>query len=121
MNKIGSDISSSEDELLTGGGNNYSPIESADLKNEFRNAEKDDDQMSLSSLSSNEKIEESKPEPPPLPPSAPPPQHVTNTLVPSVPPPPVPGIYPPTQHYPPVPHYPGQYSYLLSYKNSFFL
>lgn len=52
MDKIGSDISSSEDELLTGERleNNYSPIE---------RKEKDDDQMSLSSLSSGErKIEE---------------------------------------------------------------
>lgn len=59
MDKIGSDISSSEDELLTGEHleNNYSPIYPQNLaKND-----KDDDQMSLSSLSSNEqKIEESK-------------------------------------------------------------
>ncbi|KAF5281886.1 hypothetical protein FQR65_LT14469 [Abscondita terminalis] len=67
MDKIGSDISSSEDELLTGEPieNNYSPIyPSTNTK-----VEKDDDQMSLSSLSSNEqKIEESKlDEIPPLP------------------------------------------------------
>ncbi|XP_031331051.1 histone-lysine N-methyltransferase SETD1 isoform X2 [Photinus pyralis] len=59
MDKIGSDISSSEDELLTGEHveNNYSPIyPQTSTKND-----KDDDQMSLSSLSSNEqKIEESK-------------------------------------------------------------
>lgn len=63
MDKIGSDISSSEDELLTGERieNNYSPIERAsDVKMDV-NSIKDDDQMSLSSLSSNEqKIEESK-------------------------------------------------------------
>lgn len=61
VDKIGSDISSSEDELLTGENieNNYSPIEK-----DFRldpKPEKDDDQMSLSSLSSTEqKIEEPK-------------------------------------------------------------
>ncbi|KAK5638575.1 hypothetical protein RI129_012870 [Pyrocoelia pectoralis] len=59
MDKIGSDISSSEDELLTGEHveNNYSPIyPQSSAKND-----KDDDQMSLSSLSSNDqKIEESK-------------------------------------------------------------
>lgn len=51
MDKIGSDISSSEDELLTG---NYSPVgRAADT------TVKDDDRMSLSSLSSGEKkIEE---------------------------------------------------------------
>ncbi|RZC32044.1 N-SET and/or YppG domain containing protein, partial [Asbolus verrucosus] len=55
LTKIGSDISSSEDELLTG--DNYSPIE---RKSTTKN-EKDDDRMSLSSLSDNEqKIEESK-------------------------------------------------------------
>lgn len=109
MNKIGSDISSSEDELLMGGANNYSPLESADFKNEFRN-EKDDDRMSLSSLSSNEKIEESKPEltqPPPLPPTAPP--NAGSVAQPPPMPPPVPGIYAPTQgHYPTLPHYPGK-------------
>lgn len=74
MNKIGSDISSSEDELLTGE-TNYSPIERRDFKNE-----KDDDRMSLSSLSSNDqKIEESKPDAPPLPPNPPLP--------------PIPGVY----------------------------
>lgn len=101
MNKIGSDISSSEDELLTGESlhNNYSPIESADLKNEFK-IDREDDRMSLSSLSSNEKIEESKPET--VPPPPPPPPNTT-----SVPPPlpPLPGIYP---HYPAIPHYPGE-------------
>lgn len=51
--KIGSDISSSEDELLTGG-QNYSPI--ADFKVEPLKSQ--DDEMSLSSLSSNEKIVE---------------------------------------------------------------
>ncbi|EFA05618.2 histone-lysine N-methyltransferase SETD1B [Tribolium castaneum] len=51
VTKIGSDISSSEDELLTG--DNYSPLE--------RKCDKDDDRMSLSPLSDNEqKIEESK-------------------------------------------------------------
>lgn len=100
--KIGSDISSSEDELLTGDGmqNNYSPIESADLKNEFR-ADKEDDRMSLSSLSSNENIEESKPDPTITVPPPPPP---TSTAVPP-PLPPLPGIYP---HYPAIPHYPGK-------------
>ncbi|KAJ8913700.1 hypothetical protein NQ315_007417 [Exocentrus adspersus] len=97
--KIGSDISSSEDELLTGEGiqHNYSPIERTELRHEFK-MEKDDDRMSLSSLSSNDtKIEEAKPDPqpPPLPPptSNPPPL------------PPIPGLYP--AHYPNVPHYPG--------------
>lgn len=55
MDKIGSDISSSEDELLTGERleNNYSPVGRAS------SIKKDDDQMSLSSLSSGEqKIEE---------------------------------------------------------------
>lgn len=103
MNKIGSDISSSEDELLTGENlqNNYSPIESADLKNEFR-ADREDDRMSLSSLSSNEKIEEAKPEPPITVPPPPPP---SATAVPP-PLPPMPGIYP---HYPTIPHYPGKF------------
>lgn len=58
MDKIGSDISSSEDELLTGESrmeNNYSPIE----RKQQQQQEKDDDRMSLSSLSSGEqKIEE---------------------------------------------------------------
>lgn len=61
MDKIVSDISSSEDELLTGEHieNNYSPLE-RDFKLEPKQ-ERDDDQMSLSSLSSTEqKIEESK-------------------------------------------------------------
>lgn len=102
MNKIGSDISSSEDELLTGESiqNNYSPIERADLKNEFK-MEKDDDRMSLSSLSSNDtKIEEVKPDPPPppLPPNLP---------VEAQPPmPPIPGVYP--AQYPGITHYPGE-------------
>lgn len=58
MNKLGSDISSSEDELLTGE-KNYSPIDRRDFKNEFK-FDKDDDRMSMSSLSSTEdaKIEE---------------------------------------------------------------
>lgn len=58
FNKLGSDISSSEDELLTGE-KNYSPIDKRDFKNEFK-FDKDDDRMSMSSLSSTEdvKIEE---------------------------------------------------------------
>lgn len=58
MNKLGSDISSSEDELLTGE-KNYSPIDRRDFKNEFK-FDKDDDRMSMSSLSSTEdaKIDE---------------------------------------------------------------
>ncbi|XP_056640529.1 histone-lysine N-methyltransferase SETD1 isoform X1 [Diorhabda sublineata] len=95
MNKIGSDISSSEDELLIGG-HNYSPINTSEFKNEFvmEKVSNDDDRMSLSSLSSNEKIEEAKPEPPPppLPPNPP-------TAAPP-PLPPIPGLYPPP-HYPP--------------------
>lgn len=68
MDKIGSDISSSEDEVLTGEHieQNYSPIcRDGVLKYDVKN-EKDDDQMSLSSLSSTEqRIEESNiPEPP---------------------------------------------------------
>lgn len=60
MDKIGSDISSSEDELLTGE-RNYSPIERSRSPKHDVKIEKDDDQMSLSSLSSNDqKIEESK-------------------------------------------------------------
>lgn len=62
MDKIGSDISSSEDELLTGEKieNNYSPIERLGDKMETSSV-KDDDRMSLSSLSSTEqKIEERK-------------------------------------------------------------
>lgn len=76
MDKIVSDISSSEDELLTGEHieNNYSPIEGS-FKLDTK-IERDDDQMSLSSLSSTEqKIEESKvdiiqqqQQPPPMPP-----------------------------------------------------
>ncbi|KAG5900058.1 hypothetical protein JTB14_016032 [Gonioctena quinquepunctata] len=99
-NKIGSDISSSEDELLTGEGieNNYSPIDRSDFKNEFK-MEKDDDRMSLSSLSSNEKIEEAKPDPPP----PPLPMNPVNTAPPPMPP--IPGVYP--THYPGLPHYPG--------------
>lgn len=107
MNKIGSDISSSEDELLMGDSiqNNYSPIEIADFKNEFR-TDKEDDRMSLSSLSSNEKIEEAKPEPtitvpPPPPPSAP---VVTAPL------PPLPGIY---SHYPAIPHYTSKFLFIM--------
>lgn len=55
--KLGSDISSSEDELLTGGDrieDHYSPIGKS--PKEEKN-DKDDDRMSLSSLSSGEKIE----------------------------------------------------------------
>lgn len=61
MDKIGSDISSSEDELLTGERlENYSPIGKNNAKTDSK-SEKDDDCMSLSSLSSNEqRIEESK-------------------------------------------------------------
>ena len=71
MDKIGSDISSSEDELLTGERieNNYSPIERNIIANQ-EDIVKDDDQMSLSSLSSNDqKIEETAPNipPPPIP------------------------------------------------------
>ncbi|XP_041972422.1 histone-lysine N-methyltransferase SETD1 isoform X2 [Aricia agestis] len=56
MDKIGSDISSSEDELLTGEQPKRSPAKSADKDN------LEDDQMSLSSLSSTEaKIEEQVP------------------------------------------------------------
>uniref|UniRef100_A0A9E8M5P1 [histone H3]-lysine(4) N-trimethyltransferase n=1 Tax=Colaphellus bowringi TaxID=561076 RepID=A0A9E8M5P1_9CUCU len=97
-NKIGSDISSSEDELLTGDGieNNYSPIDRSDIRNEFK-MEKDDDRMSLSSLSSNEKIEESKPEAPPTP--------LTSQSSALPPMPPIPGVYP--THYPGLPQYPG--------------
>lgn len=108
MNLMGSDISSSEDELLTGGDNNYSPIDGNDLKNELHN-EKEDDRMSLSSLSSNEKIEEVKPElsQPPLPLNAPP--NTTSVVPPPPMAPPVPGIYATAQgHYPSVPHYPGK-------------
>lgn len=63
MVKIGSDISSSEDELLTGErvANRYSPLDKEDDRKLDTKSEKDDDRMSLSSLSSNEpKIEESK-------------------------------------------------------------
>lgn len=73
IDKIGSDISSSEDELLTGE-HNYSPIERSDFKIENNGKIDDDDQMSLSSLSSNDqKIEEQQPDdipppPPPIPP-----------------------------------------------------
>lgn len=85
MEKLGSDISSSEDELLTGGDrieNHYSPIDGSPRtraaltgKMEVKDI-KDDDQMSLSSLSSGEqKIEESK-EP-----------VVSSTSVPTAPPP----------------------------------
>ncbi|XP_060534419.1 histone-lysine N-methyltransferase SETD1 isoform X2 [Cylas formicarius] len=66
--KLGSDISSSEDELLTGENieRNYSPIDRRDFKNEFK-FDKDDDRMSMSSLSSNEnKIEEAQPDQAPL-------------------------------------------------------
>ncbi|GJQ80667.1 hypothetical protein Trydic_g9251 [Trypoxylus dichotomus] len=84
MDKIGSDISSSEDELLTGENmeNNYSPIDRNSIK--FDKAV-EDDQMSLSSLSSNDqKIEESK---------------IDTTAVTSVPPPPIPGHFNPYQQY----------------------
>lgn len=58
MTKIGSDISSSEDELLTGG--NYSPVDRRG-NGKSDKTDKDDDRMSLSSLSDTEqKIEESK-------------------------------------------------------------
>ncbi|XP_044740720.1 histone-lysine N-methyltransferase SETD1 [Chrysoperla carnea] len=71
LDKLGSDISSSEDELLTGGEitRNYSPIEAKSK------ISPDDDQMSLSSLSSgDEKIVDG----PPMPPTnIPPPYPVT--------------------------------------------
>nr|CAH7761535.1 unnamed protein product [Callosobruchus chinensis] len=108
MNKIGSDISSSEDELLTGG-NNYSPLDTSDMK-AFRSNLREDDRMSLSSLSSNDtKIEEVQPDPPPHPPSQPPPQPplpppTPQTVVPP-PLPPIPSLFPHT--YPGVPHFPG--------------
>ncbi|CAH2007526.1 unnamed protein product [Acanthoscelides obtectus] len=107
MNKIGSDISSSEDELLTGG-NNYSPIGTSDSK-AFKS--KEDDRMSLSSLSSNDtKIEEVQPDPPPQPPSQPPPQPPLPPPTPqtAVPPPlpPIPSLYP-GHAYPGLPHFPA--------------
>ncbi|KRT81143.1 RNA binding protein [Oryctes borbonicus] len=83
MDKIGSDISSSEDELLTGERmeNNYSPIDRNSIKFDKT---VEDDQMSLSSLSSNDqKIEESK----------------IDTTVTSVLPPPIPGHFNPYQQY----------------------
>lgn len=83
MDKIGSDISSSEDELLTGEPleNNYSPLDRNSIKFDKK---VEDDQMSLSSLSSNDqKIEESK----------------IDTTITSVPPPPIPGHFNPYQQY----------------------
>ncbi|XP_050314928.1 histone-lysine N-methyltransferase SETD1-like isoform X3 [Anthonomus grandis grandis] len=98
MNKLGSDISSSEDELLTGE-KNYSPIDRRDLKNEFK-FDKDDDRMSMSSLSSTEdaRIEEAKPDSQPPPPPLPTPAGY---------PAPLPGIYPGYQAYHAA-NYPGQ-------------
>ncbi|KAK9876347.1 hypothetical protein WA026_012656 [Henosepilachna vigintioctopunctata] len=93
LDKIGSDISSSEDELLIGGRMemNYSPIERSEFKLDMK-SDREDDRMSLSSLSSNDqKIEESKPDG--LPPN-----------LSQIPPPPAP--YPFTHHYPP-PGYPS--------------
>lgn len=90
MDKICSDISSSEDELLTGeiGDHNYSPVDRISDSKGDNKSDKDDDQMSLSSLSSNDqKIEEVKPEPP----------HRIDI------PPPLPGHFNPYQ-----PHYPGK-------------
>ncbi|XP_045466894.1 histone-lysine N-methyltransferase SETD1 [Harmonia axyridis] len=95
LDKIGSDISSSEDELLTGGRMNYSPIGRSDFKND--KSDKEDDRMSLSSLSSNDqKIEEVKPAP--LPPNL---SHI--------PPPPAPYTF--SHHYPPPGYPPATYSY----------
>lgn len=66
--KLGSDISSSEDELLTGGDrieNHYSPIGGSPKREDKKD---DDDRMSLSSLSSGEqKIEVQKPGEHPIP------------------------------------------------------
>ncbi|CAH1134174.1 unnamed protein product [Ceutorhynchus assimilis] len=72
MNNLGSDISSSEDELLAGE-MNYSPIERRDFKT-IPKPEKDEDRMSMSSVSSTEGvgIEETKPDPPPQPSQQPP-------------------------------------------------
>lgn len=95
MDKIGSDISSSEDELLTGERmeNNYSPIERQSDVNMDVKSDKDDDQMSLSSLSSNDqKIEESKMETGPAP---------THRI--DIPPPLTTAFHNPYQ-----PHYPGE-------------
>lgn len=72
VDKIGSDISSSEDELLTGESLeiNYSPIDRNSTKFDKNECE---DAMSLSSLSDNEqKIEEAKIETNVLPPPPPP-------------------------------------------------
>lgn len=66
MEKLGSDISSSEDELLTGGDrieNHYSPLDGSPHSRPGSKNDKDDDRMSLSSLSSgDQKIEEQKPD-----------------------------------------------------------
>lgn len=85
MDKIGSDISSSEDELLTGDNldNNYSPVDKEPSERDNK-SDRDEDQMSLSSLSSNDqKIEESKLE-----------THRIDIM------PPLPGHFNPYQHYP---------------------
>ncbi|KAL3271157.1 hypothetical protein HHI36_021655 [Cryptolaemus montrouzieri] len=98
LDKIGSDISSSEDELLTGGRMemNYSPIERSEFKMDTK-SDREDDRMSLSSLSSNDqKIEESKPAA--LPPN-----------LSQIPPPPAP--YPFTHHYPPPGYPPATFAY----------
>ncbi|KAL1500734.1 hypothetical protein ABEB36_006180 [Hypothenemus hampei] len=85
LNKLlGSDISSSEDELLTGE-KNYSPIDKRDLKNEFK-FDKDDDRMSMSSLSSTEEVKIEEAGRPETPPSQPPLPDDTPYLPPPVPP-----------------------------------
>ncbi|XP_044763789.1 histone-lysine N-methyltransferase SETD1 [Coccinella septempunctata] len=94
LDKIGSDISSSEDELLTGGRMNYSPI---GRYNHDSKSDREDDRMSLSSLSSNDqKIEEVKPTP--LPPN-----------LSQLPPPPAPYTF--SHHYPPPGYPPATYTY----------
>ncbi|KAF7283644.1 hypothetical protein GWI33_023282 [Rhynchophorus ferrugineus] len=106
--KLGSDISSSEDELLTGE-KNYSPIDRKDLKNEFKFDNDNDDRMSMSSLSSTDgaKIEEVKPDVPPPQPPLP-----SNSL--SYPP--LPGI--PSGVYPSYPSYSGYPGQTASYAYS---
>ncbi|XP_030747354.1 histone-lysine N-methyltransferase SETD1 [Sitophilus oryzae] len=110
FSKLGSDISSSEDELITGE-KNYSPIDKRDFKNEFK-FDKDDDRMSMSSLSSTEgtKIEEVKPQPPPQPPIQPPLPSSSLAY------PPIPGI--PSGVYPGYSSYSGYPSQATSYAYS---